>query len=115
MRKLLTPDEVRALADTAPEAEPYWIANDIQRGEHFRKVLSECDRCELIRLLKSLHTRRQELSGCGRHLRTADQNIMKRAEKIVREEVSLVMHIDPDDVMPYLFEGRSASSLPTAH
>ena len=106
MRPILTQEEVLELAQCAPQQEAYWISNDAQRGEHFKEILSECNRLEILRMLKSVHLHRRELISNGRHLRAADENVMRRAEKIVREEVALVMDMNPDEVMTYLFENE---------
>jgi len=112
MRRILTESEARELARTAPQETVEWIPNDAERETYFRKVLTDCDRRELIRMLKTIYCRRKELTAIGRRLHTADEAAWHSAEKIVREEMALVLRLEPDEVMNFLFaqqEPRSAS------
>jgi len=104
MRRIISPDEIKELARDIGCTKPYWIDNDNERGQHFRQVLSECDRRSILHLLKSIHAHKEELTESGKKLRASDEAIAKRAEKIICEEVSIVMNIDPEEVFPFLFE-----------
>lgn len=104
VRTILTQDEIMELAKKVSDFDPYWIDNDNERSQYFKQVISDCDRLDILRLLKSIHTHREKLSANGRKLRASDEAIAKRAEKMVREEVSMVMEIPPDEVFPFLFE-----------
>ncbi len=106
MRPLITPAQARELARRASEEPAEWIADDNQRGEEFRRIIEDCDRTELVRMLKSIYCRRTELTARGRRLHAADENVWRTAEKIVREEISTVLGMDPSQVMPFLFEGK---------
>jgi len=104
VQPIITRDELFGLARDIGNADPYWIENDSERSQHFRKVLSECDRRSVLHLLKSIHNRRAKLAANGKKLRASDEAFVKRAEKIVCEEVSMVMDIEPDRVFSFLFE-----------
>ncbi len=104
MRPILTPEQARELAQRAPYEPTEWIADDTERGNRFRQIIADCDRRELIRMPKTIYCRRRELSAIGRRLHSADENAWRSAEKIVREEMAHVLHLEPEKVMSFLFE-----------
>ncbi len=109
MRPILTPEQARELAQRAPYEPTEWIADDAERGDRFRRIIAECDRRELIRMLKTIYTHRRELIAIGRRLHSADEIAWRYAEKIVREEMAHVLKLEPEKVMAYLFERDQAA------
>lgn len=104
IRPLVSPEEIIKIALEVNDSKPYWIDNDNERNQHFKKILSDCDRCSVLHLLKSVHVRKEELAANGKKLRSSDEDIVKKAEKMVCEEVSMVMNIEQDRLLPFLFE-----------
>lgn len=107
MRPLLTRDEAQSLVREIPALEPDWISDDKARAEHFRQVISDCDRRELLRMVKTVYHRRRELLAMGRRLHSVDEALWHSAEKIVREEMAFVLDMEPDGVLKALF-GQTA-------
>ena len=107
MRPLLTRDEAQALVQDLPGLETDWISDDKARAEHFRQVISDCDRRELLRMVKTVYRRRRELLAMGRRLHSVDEALWHSAEKIVSEEIAFVLEKEPDGVLKELF-GQTA-------
>ena len=61
-------------------------------------------------MLKTIYCRRKELMATGRRLHSADEAAWHSAEKIIREEMALVLQLEPECVMEYLFGEREALS-----
>ncbi|MBP5362498.1 MAG: hypothetical protein J6Y71_05680, partial [Ruminococcus sp.] len=53
-----------------------WIDNDIKRKEEYSCIIKGADKHEIIRLIKTLYLRRNELSESGKKLRSTDENYL---------------------------------------
>lgn len=102
MKKLLTADEIEALIAGMPEYTVEWIDADTERAESYRAILSGGDRRALIGLIRTLYERQKELKEKHRHLRSADEQILKTAENMINDEFAVVLGIAPEDVVPYI-------------
>lgn len=89
-RALLSKEELLSLRRTDKTSSLFWIENDTQRAQCFDEIFAACDREKLLSLLKLLSERKQALSLLGRHLHTADENAMHRAERLLGEEIAYV-------------------------
>ena len=105
MRKALSSDEIYRLIRTMPDKALIWIDNDNLRKEKYRNILKGSDRTELISLIKTLYLHQQK----GRKLHNADEQIFAEAEKILYEEFAYVLHIDRDQVLPFILKQIEAA------
>ncbi len=101
-RELLTKDEVLEIIDTFPNAEAEWIRNDKERIEVFRKLLEGGTRKDIAVLIRTLYLHKKELAEKGKKLRSTDESIMQRAEKLLFGEFAWVLGIDPKEVIPFI-------------
>ena len=104
MHRILSADQIYSLIKTMPDEENDWIQNKDQRKEYYEKVLSGDDREELIKLIKTLHTYHQSLILEGKKMHATDRYFMKEAEKRLHEEFAYVLHIEPEEVIPFIME-----------
>jgi CarD family transcriptional regulator len=59
-------------------------------------------------MIKTLNERQDELTEKGRKLSAQDSDFKKRAEALINDEFALVLDIEPDEVLPFIIEHRSA-------
>lgn len=104
VKKMITKDEIIRLIDTLPEREDQWIPDNRRRAEIFGKIIDGGDRADIIRLIRVLSTRKHALEGTGKKLGAADKNILEQAEKVVYDELALVLGIDHDEVEAFIIE-----------
>lgn len=104
VKKMITKDEIIRLIDSLPEQEDQWIPDNRRRAEVFGKIVDGGDRAEIIRLIRVLSARRHALEGSGKKLGTADKNILEQAEKVVFDELALVLGIDHNEVEAFIIE-----------
>lgn len=97
-------EELNALISKIPDIKAEWIENDNERNTAFKNAIHSGDRIEIIKILKTLHSRKSELDKKGKHLRVADAQIMNEAERILYNEIALVVNIDPDEVLTFLYD-----------
>ncbi|MBQ8392600.1 MAG: CarD family transcriptional regulator [Clostridia bacterium] len=101
MKKVLSPQEIKELISIdMPEIE--WIADNRQRNRTYKEMLQSYDRVKIIALAKLLYGIKCNTMD-KRRLYVSDEEILKRAIKLLHAEFSIVLKIEPDEVMPYIF------------
>ncbi len=104
MRCILSEDEIYRILRKTAEASVSWVEDAGTRKELFQQALSQGDRGEVLALIKALHLHQEELQQKGKHLHVADERFLRDAEKMLYDEFSLVLHIDRDQVLPFILE-----------
>lgn len=103
MRKLLSAQEVYQLIHKmASQPVMPWENNDRARRDHFQEILRSGDRMSLISMIRTLYLHQQELAAKGKKIHLSDEKQMKEAEKQLYEEFAHVLHIDRDQVVPFI-------------
>lgn len=102
IRKLLSVQEIHELIGLMPDTQTEWIENDQLRKEKYTEILRNGDHKELVKLIKTLHVHREEKSREGKKFHLADEKISNEAEKILHGEFAHVLHIQPDEVVPFI-------------
>jgi CarD family transcriptional regulator len=108
MRNLLERDEVLSLIEALPTEDSEWISDNQARRNYYNQVLQIADQQELLLMIKTLNERQDELAEKGRKLSAQDSDFKKRAEALINDEFALVLDIEPDEVLPFIIEHRSA-------
>ena len=102
MRPLLTKEELHALLTQTAQAEGEWIDDAAQRKTAFQEVLSGGERGKILQMLRLVHLHRRELAQRGKHLRIADEQFLRDAEKLFRDEFAYVLKIPQGQVNDYV-------------
>ena len=102
MRRLLSADEIHSFIADMPEEDSAWIEDENERREFYKNIISSGDRASLVRMIKALFRRRQELNSAGKKLRISDEQFMKDAEKMLYDEFAYVLGIKREDVLPFI-------------
>ena len=103
MRPLLTREEmvcaIRA-ARVAPDAE--WIDDNRKRADHFKAVILSGDRVALMLMIRSIIEAGKRRAEEGKKNFLSDENAMKKAEKLLYSEISVVFDISLEDVPSFI-------------
>lgn len=102
MRRVYTREEVEELIGVMPDEGSIWIENDIQRKEEYRRILDAGDRRELVKLIKTLYIRRQELEEKHKKLHSTDERFLRDAENMLYDEFAYALGIPKEEVLPYI-------------
>ena len=73
-----------------------------ERKEAYAEILKSGDRCRIVRMIRALHLRRQELRSAGKQLRSGDDQLLRDAERLLHDEFALVLHIPQQEVPEYI-------------
>lgn len=101
-RELLEKEEVLEIIDSLPNTDAEWIRDDKERIETFRSLLEGGVRKDIAVLIRSLYLHKKELAERGKKLRSADEAIMQRAERLLYGEFAWVLGIDPKEVLDFI-------------
>ena len=103
MKPLLTKDEIVAVVKESKVAPPLeWIDDNRARSEFYKKLLSTSDRLKLLLMIDAVYRTgvRREVEGKKNYI--ADETSMRRAEKLIATEFSLVLGIPENEVKAFI-------------
>ncbi len=104
IKVLLTKDEIYSLIGTIPTLKSYWIENENERKKQFSSILRSGERCEIIRIIRSIYDHQIELKERGRKLHACDEQYFKDAQKMIDEELNYVLENNPKSILDYIID-----------
>ena len=104
MRVVLSSDEIKDILSQKTDNE-IWIDNKAERCEKIKEIISGGDCMKLVELIRRMHFHSKLQLKKGRRLHITDERFLKEAEIMVCDEVSVVLHIDRNDVLPLVLAG----------
>lgn len=119
MRKLLSEEEINELIDSMPYENANWIADENERKERYKSIISEGNRTELIKMVKAIFFQKKEKKAEGKRLHSSDEAFLKDAEQLLYGEFRYVLKLNEYELMTYIFErieknSESSPSVPNA-
>ena len=102
MRRVLSAEEIDQLLGAAAQEEVAWVEDPNERKEAYAEILKSGDRCRIVRMIRALQLRRQELRSAGKQLRSGDDQLLRDAERLLHDEFALVLHIPQQEVPEYI-------------
>lgn len=103
MRKVLTQEDINALIDSMPNRAPTWIANEHERKDTYKKILTSGDQAAIISMIQALFIHKKEREAEGKRLHISDEHFMKDAEQILYNEWQYVLNVDKTGLMTYIY------------
>lgn len=104
MRSTLTKQEAEELIDEIPEIGEIWIDNEKMREEKYKECIRTCDCRELVRIIKTLHLRREERIKAGKKITTTDERYLKLAEEHLYSELAVTLEMPTEHMRDYITE-----------
>lgn len=102
MRTVISQEEIHAILQEAPLQELDWIDDPNERKTEYQKILAGGECLWLLRLIHALHEHREHLQRKGKYLRTADDQMLRDAEKLLHDEFAVVLNIEQREVPGYI-------------
>ena len=102
MRPVMDRKEVEDLISLMPDEKTSWIEDDNERKTVFQNILSNGDRTEIMKMIKSIFLHRIKQEERGKRLHQVDEVVLDRAERLLYEEFAYVLNIDPKEVLPLI-------------
>lgn len=102
LRPVITQKELDQLLHSKEVSQDAWIADENQRKQHYRELITSGDRAALVRMVHTLYRHRKEQLDSGKKFHLCDENFLRDAEKLLTSEFSLVLNIDQKEVQSYV-------------
>lgn len=93
LENLLTSREVRASE---------WIADEGQRKQLYRELVSSTDAVRLASMVYTLYHHKTTQLAAGKKVRQSDDNFLRDAEKLLINEAAVVFNWDADRAKQYI-------------
>ena len=103
MHPLLTEGEIREVVKAAKCGEPLeWVEDNRARAEFYKKILASADRARILAMIALVYKTGERREAEGKKNFIADENSMRRGEKLISSEFSLVLGIPESEVKAYI-------------
>ncbi|MBQ9068710.1 MAG: hypothetical protein IJ131_06555 [Eggerthellaceae bacterium] len=102
MRHVPSKRVLRDCIKRALEEPLVWIDDSAERKEAAKHVLSFGSEVELLVLVRSFYKHKEAILASGKKATSSDNAILKTAQEHVRDEFSVVLGIDVDEVDDYI-------------
>ncbi|KIR02266.1 hypothetical protein P261_01081 [Lachnospiraceae bacterium TWA4] len=102
MRNILSEDEIHTILREMSVDDGQWIDDAHERKNVFREAINSGEPRLLIRTVRTLYSRKQELLLKGKKLNLSDKQFMQEAEQMVCDEFAMVLHKKPSEVRSYI-------------
>jgi len=100
MRTLITYEEAQQLISSIPSISPSHCPENNYKSlsDHYNKLLLTGCCVDLIKLLKTIYLKNEQLLKQGKHIRQVDSKFMKKAEDLLYSELSVVLGIPKENI-----------------
>lgn len=102
LRHILSETEIHQILSLLPQEPSTWLENIDERKAQYRKTLLGTDRLEIIKLIRSLYLHQKQQNSRGKKLYSADEHMLKEAERLLYDEFAYVLKIDREQVPAYI-------------
>lgn len=104
IRPVISREEAESLIDLIPSLRTeVFRAPTLQAlAQHYQAAVQSHDCQELVRLMMSIYTKRQQAEAQKRRLGLVDERYMRQAERLLYGELSAALDIPFEDVQPYI-------------
>ena len=102
LRPMLSAGELAALLASEGIRKDAWIADEAQRKQHYRELLSSGDRERLLQMTFTLHRHKRAQTEAGKKCHMCDENFLRDAEKLLAGEIAVVMEMPPEEAKQYI-------------
>ena len=108
LRPVMSRQELEALLSSQEVRQDSWIADENQRKQHYRELISGGDRTALLRMIRTLHRHKKELAAAGRKFHICDDTFLRDAQRLIDTEFSVILGIQPSEVADYVLNKMNA-------
>ena len=73
------------------------LESESLRRETYKSILSNGDRTQLLSLIKTIRQERDIRRDCGKKLNINDEQVLRKAELLIGNELAYVLKIAPEE------------------
>lgn len=102
MKSVLSPEQINELIDSIADAKDEWIDDDAIRKEYCIAAIKSGNMHELIKIITMLYKHKKQLVEVKKSLHSADERVLREAEKLLNNEIAYSLEINACDVAKYI-------------
>lgn len=102
MRPVLNKDEAMELIDDIRNIDALWITDEKKRENDYRDALKKCDCKELVRIIKTIYSRKQGRIAEGKKMTMGDEKYFHMAEESLYGELAIPLNMDKEEVKYFI-------------
>lgn len=114
LRPVISKEEACEIINEMDEVEEMWIPDNKKREETFKESLRKCDCRELVKVIKTIHIRREERLADGKKVTAGDEKILHIAEENLNRELAIALGLEKEIVEEFIakkFEGKECQAI----
>lgn len=104
MRNIMSAKEAEELLQNISQLEEFEIPREKFREELYKKCIRGCDGREMMKLMKTLHTRKMKRLLIGKHFPATDEKYLKIAQDNLCRELAVSLDKNQEDILKYILE-----------
>lgn len=101
---ILTPEGLESLLEDPAGKQDGWIDDENRRKQLYRELIGSGNRLKLVQMIRSLHRHKRALAANGKRCHLCDENFLRDAERLLINEITIVLNTTPDQAKTYLQE-----------
>lgn len=103
LKPLLTVDQITEAIRLAKTTQPIaWVEENRARSEMYKRILATADRAQMLAMIRLVYETGIRREAEGKKNFIADENVMRRAQKNIATEFSLVLGIPESEIFEYI-------------
>ncbi len=102
LRRMLTAQELEEVLRSVEVSADSWIRDENQRKQTYRELISCGDPVRLAQMVALLYRHKAEQTAAGKKVHLCDDNFLRDGEKLLTNEISLVLDMESDQAKNYL-------------
>ena len=102
MRNIISQDDAYELIDKIPYIDTIVVENEKYRKDKYKEAIGKCELEEYVKIIKTIHKRREDLLKNKKRLSETDADFEKRAKYCLYSEIASVFGIRFDEVEGFI-------------
>lgn len=102
VRTVMTADEIIGIIRELPAEPNIWVDDDNERKLRYNEIITSGDRKRCLLMVRTLRSHQKELAEKGKRLHIADERALKEGQRLIHDEFSYVLNIEPEEVGSFI-------------
>lgn len=114
LRPVLSKEEAIDLVNEIDDVDEIDIPDNKKREEIFKQCVRKCDCKDLIRIIKTINTRRDERIAEGKKVTAGDEKMLHIAEESLSRELAVALELEKeivDDFLENKIQGKECTPI----
>lgn len=102
IRAVISKEEAIELIDDIKNIDTLWITNEKRREFDYKEAFQKNDCRELVKIIKTIHTRKQIRIAEGKKITASDERYFRMAEETLCGELAIPLEMEKEEVKEFV-------------